>query len=723
MEAIALVGLVTAAGYFLQDQTVRVQENIRNLNEKDPEITKMSELEKPNSLNIYSSDKVSSANNEVLERSLQNYKDAEDPSITGILPPIFNSYSVIGNDSILNLNLQDKSSVDRARADDINRRTNMFKVQSREINERPMFTTVGVSALDESDNQVYSNFGMDKSSAQNINLLTGKPIEREHANMVPFFGSNVKQNIETFTNVSTLDHFTGNTSTFFHKQEVMPRFDVVKQDISGTPAITENIDKSRFIPSAFRQGEKLAYEERVAAPISGTFYNPLSNNFNPSIDQLRVANKQQISYEGRTKAGQMGSVRSVVAPVAKNRPETHYTLGPDRYFTSTGAIVKERNDYNYENFKPTSRQDQGIEYYGGKVAVESLASGVRLQGIDNTNELDFSSLFQEPKRVQLRSDTERNIGSYIPSSNDYGKSSYNLPELERDTTKQYNLLNVNKNTAGQRVALSDEARTTNKESLVNKRTDSGNIKGYIEKYANTGITNYDPKVTNKESLIYTNYVGNANKKDQVGYNIAKYRAKTTNKETTSDNAYTGNANKNDQNGYSIANVIAKTTNKETTSNNSYTGNANKNDQNGYSVANFRAKTTNKETTSDKSYIGPVKYHNQNIESRTKYNNAEISNTKETLVKGARPSGRKSTLGTISGGTGSIGDIKLTPNMLLKEKPKQRVENINIQQVTPSKEKIGTPTPVFNRHNEVENSRINSTLIKNQLSQNPFYNLN
>jgi hypothetical protein len=657
METIALVGLVTAAGYFLQDKTARVQENVRNLNEKDPEITKMSELEKPNSLNIYSSDKVSSANNEVLERSLQNYKNAENPSITGILPPIFNSYGSIGNDSILNVSLPDKSSIDRARVDDNNRRTDIFNVQSRQISDRPMFTTVGVSALD--DQQVYSNFGMDKLSEQNINLLTGKPIEREHANMVPFFGSNIKQNIETFTNVSTLDHFTGNTSTFFHKQEVMPRFDVIKQDITGTPAITENVDKSRFIPSAFRQGEKPFYEERVAAPISGTFYNPLSNNFNPNIDKLRVANKQQISYEGRTKAGQMGSVRSTVAPVAKNRPDTHYTLGPDRFFTSTGAVIGERSDYNYENFKPTSRQEQNVEYYGGKVAVESLASGVRLQGIDNTNELDFSSLFQEPKRVQLHSDTERNIGSYIPSSNDYGKSSYNLPELERDTTKQYNLLNVNKNTAGQRISLSDEARTTGKESLVNKRTDSGNVKGTVEKYANTGITNYDPKVTNKESLIYKNYIGNANKKDQVGYNIAKYRAKTT----------------------------------------------------------------NKETTSDKSYIGPVKYHNQTVESRTKYNNAEISNTKEKLVKGARPSGRKSTLGTISSGVSSVGEIKLTPNMLLKEKPKQRTENINVQQVTPSKEKIGYPTPVFNNHSEVENNRINGTLIQNQLSKNPFYNLN
>jgi hypothetical protein len=685
---IALVGLITMAGYYLQDKTPRAQENVRNLTEKDPEITKMSELEKPNSLNIYNSDKVSASNNEVLQRSLQNYKDAEEPASSGILPPIYNSYSTIGSDTILNVKFNDSSSENLAKIDDDNRRNDMFKVKSRIIEDRPMFNPSTLSASD--NQQIFSNFGTDLPTNESSSLLTGQAIQRDHSNMVPFFGSNVKQNIETFTNVSTLDNFTGNTSTFIHKQEVVPRFDVVKQDITGTPLLTDNIDKTRFIPSAFRQGEKPFYEERISAPISGTFQNPLSKNFNPNIDELRVANKQQVTYEGRTKAGQMGLVRGTTTPMAKNRPDTHYSLGPERLFTSTGAVIANRNQDNYENMTLTSRQDQNIEYYGAKVAKESLASGPRLRNVDNTNELDFSSVFQTPKRNQLESDTKRNIGSQIPGVNDYGKDSYNLPELERDTTKEYQSLNVNKSSSGQRIALQDQARSTIKETVVGKSDNSGNIRRFINKNDNTGMTNYDLKTTNKETLIYTNYKGQANKKDQVGYNVAKYTAKTTNKEITSDNSYSGGANASNK-----TNMVRSTfENPEKV-------------RNAVHVENYR---------------GSGKSHTSNAENRTQYQNAEITEKKEKLLKGARPSGRKSTLGSISGGVGSLGDIKSTPNMLLKERSKDRVENINFLNVIPSKEVIGSQEAIYHKYGEVENTRIDGGLIKSQLSQNPFYNL-
>jgi hypothetical protein len=688
METIALVGLITAAGYYLQDKTHRAQENIRNLTENDPEITKMSELEKPNSLNIYNSEKISAANNEVLKRSLQNYKDAEDAALTGILPAIYNSYSAIGNDSILNVKFNEPSSINLAKIDDNNRRNDMFKVQTRQIQDRPMFNT---STLGSSDNQdVFYNFGVGASTEQNVSLLSGKEIQREHSNMVPFFGSNIKQNVETFTNVATLDNFTGNTSTFIHKQEAMPRFDVIKQDITGTPLLTDNIDKSRFIPSAFRQGEKPFYEERISAPISGIVSNPLSKNFNPSIDQLRVANKQQVSYEGRTKAGQMGSVRAATTPVIKNRPETHYSLGPERLFTSTGAIVANRSTDNYENLTSTSRQDQNIEYYGAKVAKESLASGPRLNGVDNTDELDFASMFQAPKRMQLRSDTERNIGTQIPSVNDYGKESYNLPELERDTTKEYQSLNVNKSGSGQRVFLQDKAKSTIKETLLGKKDNSGNIRRVINKNDNTGMTDYKLKTTNKETLIYKNYRGQANKKDQVGYNVAKYRAKTTNKEITSDTPYSGGGNASNK-----TNMVRST---------------------------YENPEKVRHAVHAENYRGSGKTHTSTAENRTQYHNAEINEKKEVLLKGARPSGRKSTLGSISGGIGSVGEIKSTPNMLLKEKSKDRVENINFLNVIPSSKIIGIQQPVFNNYGEVENNRMEPHLIKSQLKNNPFYNL-
>ena len=466
METLALISLIGAAGYYLQDKTPRASEVIQKTD-------KMSELEKPNSLNIYSSDKVNAANDEVLYRSLNNYKDAENPALTGVLPPIYNSYSSIGNDSILTVDVKHASSKDMANIDNTNRRENVLAQTQRVVQDRPMFKSLNLDT--QFQQNVFSDFGNDKLVNQNISLLTGQPIEREHSNMVPFFGGSITQNVETFTNESKMDNLTGNRSTFFHKSEQTPQFDQVKQDIYGTPIVTEHIDTTRFIPSAFRQGEKPFYEERIAAPISGTVQNPVNDNYNPTIDQLRVATKPQISYDGRLKAGQMGNVRGVPGTTLKNRPDTSFTLGHDRLFTSVGAITGPLAQQNFENMPATSRQEQNIEYYGNVMNKEALATSQRLKNIDNTNELDFSSLVQPAKRNQFHSDTQRNLGTMVPGVNDYGKNSYNLPELERESTNQIHSLNVNKNTAGVRVSLQDKAKGTLKETMVDKQDSSGNV--------------------------------------------------------------------------------------------------------------------------------------------------------------------------------------------------------------------------------------------------------
>jgi len=657
METLALISLIGAAGYYLQDKTPRVIEK------KNTSQSQMLESEKPNSLNIYNSDKVNAANDEVLRRSLNNYKNAENPAVTGVLPPIYNSYSSIGNDSILKINMKTPSSEQLAKIDDNIRRENVLQqTVQRDLINRPMFTPSNYET--QFQQTVFSEYGNDKLVNQNISLLTGQPIERDHNNMVPFFGGNIKQNIEAFTNESKLDNVTGNRSTFFHKSEPNARFEVIKQDIYGTPLVTDHIDTTRFIPSAFRQGEKPFYEERIAAPIAGTIDNPVNDNFNPTIDQLRVGNKPQISYAGRNNSGQMGSVRGLSGKILKNRPEMNFELGHDRLFTSVGAITASRSKENFDNMLPTTRQSQNMEYYGNKINKENLATGVRLKNIDNTSELDFSSLdfsslVQPTKRNQFSSDTQRNVGTMIPGVNDYGKQSYKLPELERETTNRMHSLNLNKNTNGVRVALQDDAKGTIKETVVSKKDTSGNIRnGAINGVTNTGYTDYEAKQTQKQTLVKNKYKGHINKKDGMGYNIAKYNAKTTNKEITSDTPFSGHVN----------------------------------------------------------------FPNKNTMVRVAYDNAEITEKKETLVEGQRPSGPKSTLGSISGGVGLVGEVKSTENMLLKEYEKSRIENLNNPNMIISKEHIGDSRLIYNKYSEVENNRINSNIIDNQLKENPFYNL-
>lgn len=684
METLMLMGIVGLTGYYLQDKSGRKKEGISNVNNKDDI---MMENEKPNSLNIYNSNKVNASNDELLRMSLNNYKDAENPSLTGILPPIYNSYSAMGNETILNTNIKEKNL---SETNDINRRSNVLKTPNVPVIDRPMFKLSNLGATSD-DN--YSNFGTGELSNQEVSLLSGKVIEREHSNMVPFFGSNIKQNVETFTNESKLDNYTGNTSTFIHKQERSPQFKQVSQNIYGAPLLTDHIDTSRYIPSAYRQNEKPFYEEQVSAPISGTVSNPLNNVRQPTIDSLRTANNQQVSYEGRTKVGQMGSVRGITGDVAKNNPDTHFELGHERLFTSTGAIIKNKSSNNYENMMDTSRQNQNLEYYGGAMSNELLSAGPRLKGIseiDNTSNLDFSSIFQDPRRNQLSSDTQRNIGSKISGVNDYGKNSINLLELERDTTNDQHTLNINKSSSGQRIGIQDNIKGTLKETLLEKQDNSGNIRTKLK--GDSGMTDYTFKTTNKETLVEKNgkYNGHVNKKDGMGYNVVNAFAKTTNKEITSDHAYSGHANDSNKN----AMIYSTFENPEKV-------------RNAVHVENYQ---------------GVGNHHTSAAENRIKYKNAEISESKEKLLQGQRPNGRTSSLGVAINSKDILGRVKITDNMLLKEKSKKRVENLNFTNNIPSKNLLGEQQEKHNNQSEVQNNRINLNDISMQLNNNPFFNL-
>lgn len=676
MESLIIAGLTGLAGYYLQDKYNR------NVDEQNHI---MLENEKPNSMNIYSGNKVNISNNEVLEKSLLNYKKSETPSISGVLPPIYNSYSVVGDDTLLHSNVPEQNLV---QVNEVNRRGDILETKEVKLSDRPMFKSpqLGMSTKD-----VFANFGSGLTTNQEVSLLSGQPINREHSNMIPFFGSNIKQNVETFINESKFDSLTGNSSTFIPKQAPLPKFEQTAQNIYGGPLLTDHVDTSRFIPSRYRQNEKPFYEEKVTAPKAGTLDNPLNNIPQLTIDSLRTANNQQVSYEGRTKAGQMGSVRGIASDVMKNRPDTHFELGKDRFFKSTGAFLASKPAENFDNFQKTSRQNQNIEYYGGALYKESLLNGPRLKEIDNTDKLDFNSIVQKSKRNQFNSDFQRNIGSQINAVDDYGKKSINLPELERESTNAAHTLNIHKGSSGHKIAIQNDVKNTIKETLLGKHDNTGNIRtNVINKNKNTDITDYNSKTTQKETLIHNKYKGQANKKDGMGYTVVNPTAKTTNKEITSDIPYSGHVNDKNKN-----NMI-------------------------YSTFENPEKVRN--AVHIENYKGSGKYSTSAAENRKQFDNAEITDRKETLLQGQRPNGRKSTLGSIS--NNSLGETKLTANMLLKEKEKTRKENVNIgtNSVILSKGLIGQQRQVYNNHSELENDRLNTNDISLQLSSNPFYNL-
>jgi len=668
--ALPLIGLTVLTGYLLSNN---------DESENKPKCTPIQPRNSvipndlPNGKNIYTSNYSHEADYAVLQKSIQNYKDAEDPVITGMLPPLFNTYSMNGNVDVLTQQQASKyptntlSSVQMNNLNEINKRVNVVKTNDKNISvsKRPMFNPILSSNAIPKDYQGDS-FSATKEASL-VNPLTGVPYESVHKNMVPFFGGSVKQNIEKLTNVTRLDLYTGNNDTFKHKKEIAPLYTLQKQDIHGTPIITENTDMSRFIPSNYKQNEKPFYEEKVSAPIAGTVYNNI-RTVAKTVDELRYASKPKLSFEGRTIAGQFGNVRGQQAKVEKNLVDTYYENTPDRWLKTKSVLTGETARENYD-MKKTTRQDTSSEsYYGPSYAASYNKTSQRTIRADDVCKSNIQeSIVQETNRQSFKNDFVRNVDSVKKSdvTDDFGKKGYNPKITERfvnGETNQFNL-NVNMQTRGQQLKYSDNAKTTIKQSTLHSNI--GNIKSIFDKSSMNAvdecIQKWEAKATQKQALVNNKYVGNATKDKGMGYNIANYDARTTGKE-----------------------II----------------------------------------TANSNYIGGSSAHHKNNISRNNYENAEIDDRQEILISNERSSGPQSF--QISAGADIQGELKYTNRMALKEEFDYRRQqdqkeflNTNSPRLTVPLQNLGVFENKAQTYSEEENTRIDP-ILNNQLCNNPFY---
>lgn len=667
---IPIIGLTTLVGYFFSKSNESPQPQSSR--------TKVADDEKPVGANIYESNRVDAVNKELLQRSQAMYEKAKDPATTGVLPPLFNTYSVVGNQSMLSPNetIVEGSIKEQTLILDTNRLRDVTKSKDEiNVNARPMFRDfIGKSRPEDVEDKP-------------VSLLTGLPIEQHHNNMTPFFGSNIKQNVEEFSNETLLDLHTGNTSSFKHKREVGQFFSEQPQDIHGTPTLTTNVSTDRYVPSLYRQNEKAFDEKKVSAPISGTF----ENNIRPvykEINDLRVGNRLQETFDGRTIAGQMGSVRGAQSDFKKNRPDTFYEKGFDHLFKTTGQYTAPTMMQNYSNMKLTSRNEK--EYIGG-----SSATGITQrdrQRYSRENDGTFDAVVQTPKKNNFENDYQRNVAG-SKSTNDFGKSGYKAYETERATTGvTSHLLNANKTSFGMRTSLSDVPKSTHKESML-----SGDNSGYVKtKFDqgimgafNAGVSSVEAKTTQKETTHLNNYKGIMSKEEGMGYLVNKYEAQTTGKEIISNNsAYTGSVDAKPK--------LFKI----------------------YSTFENQEKVRNAVHARD--YQGVAGFSSEN-KSRENFANAEIRDDQERIVSGERPPGPQKF--QVAGGKVSRGETKYTPQMMFKEREDDRERiNVHVQQVIPSKELIGVKTKVrFDNGPEdtVTGDRLNPELFESQHALNPF----
>lgn len=521
-----LIGLTALVGYFF---------NKDGKNPRQQEIKRQTveSFDKPNGSSIYESNIVDEANKEILSRSLENYRLAETPSETGFIPPLFNAYGAVGNETIMSAKLNATPEITGLNSktlgeiNDINRLGKETKIDN--IEAQPMFKTGNLIEI-----KGYS----DVEENVEVNNLTGLPYDVSHMNMIPFFGGSIKQNIETFSNESLLENRSGKSTTFKHKQEINSLYDKKPENIYGSPAFTTQVELDRYIPSLYRQNERPVEQEYIAAPIAGTIDNPLNPKIGTkTVDQLRVVNKPKETYSGRTIAGQFGSVRGVEGEVVKRRPDTYYEQEtPDKLFRGPGAHVGSTMEKDYKtNFKGAARQDYNMEYYGGANNSQLIKTKQRLGTIDNSSELALS-LFQDPKRQNFEADSIRNVSGNITDKkvNDYGKSGITSYESERATTEeQTHLLNAQRKEFGMAIKPQDKFKTTLKQGTM-IYDNFGNVKTTFDKGKSSayegGISGIDAKVTQKQSLIDNKYLGNVEKERGMGYIVTKVDARTTGKE-------------------------------------------------------------------------------------------------------------------------------------------------------------------------------------------------
>jgi hypothetical protein len=656
MAELILIGVTALAGYLFSNQSKlevqKEEEGVFPRLTQNDKFKTVSQNEKPSGSNIYTSNRVEEVNKQLQEYADRNYQDSKDPHLSSVIPPLFNNYGYSGNPNpVSDLNV---TSIEAAKYQAISKLENVTGGIEKftPVASRPMF-----------DDMVKDPTTPTEDPNKPISLLTGLPLEISHNNMVPFFGSNVKQNMETFANVSVLDHHTGNKDTFFRKKEQDFMGDITYQNPYPL-SFTLGVSKERYSDNAsrYKQGETPFDKKYIEAPIAGTIDNSiqLRDTFK-SVDELRISSKPKQTFEGRTVSGKMGENRSVIGDVGKFRPDTFYEKGEDHLFRTPGANLAQKSDETFI-VKDTYRQDQLEEYYGNK-AVSQIGERIhsKLENLDNSNEL-MVSITSVPKRNQLDiSQQQRNVT--FDAKNPQFIPEYLVPSQERnDTERRSHTLNVSNVQKGLKPMLSDTLKTTNNESrVINNHIGyiSTNIdqKGRKSVY-DSGIVTLDPKSTQRESLPETQYKGVPLMNSPMVY-------------TT----YTENGQKT------------------------------------------------RTPTHVENYRGTAQTQVSAVSSREQYQAAQILDRKEIAVSGQRPSGPQQFQVAASKNVVHLQDPREGKLLTELEDRRQKL-NPNLNQVIPTKQSIGlvqqdTNTILFLK--EMENNRLED-LYTSQLKENPFYNL-
>lgn len=539
-----------------------------------------------------------------------------------------------------------------------------------------------------------------------------------HNNMVPFFGSSVKQNVSSSANRHIVEKFTGEIGEDIRikKRECSPMFERQKElgNIYGNKTQTDYY-LERMAQPRIRNNQRPFEPVKVAPGLNAGYGREGVGGFQQfevqealrpkTVDDLRVSTNPKETYEGRVLPGAGTAQRGKVGDLSREVKETFYENSSDRYFTTTGAFSKQTERPDVE-VKDTNRTDTTREYKGDAYAA----------GLNKAPKL--SGAVKETDRQQFEDFGFRNVeGDQYGKGDEYdfGKESIVCKENERDNTveKTYegNVISLVKNiiapledifkntrkeytiqnprpygqlqpTFPDKITIKDPndvMRTTIKETTIHDTIETGNIKGASR------VTVYDPEVVARTTMRETTRPKDTQLNLRAGtYKGKTYfgdKAQTTMKETTIDNDRDGNIEglEGQKGAYETTEYDAKDTQKQFLSDRDYSGIANREQGDGYVISPAEAPDTQKQFLSDKDYIGTATSGDKKQMSYEDIMNARINELKELTLTGRDPT--KESVKVAVGKTDINAEVKKLQVDTCASRDKNNVDHIIYQQTT------------------------------------------
>ena len=293
-----------------------------------------------------------------------------------------------------------------------------------------------------------------------------------------------------FNDTRGLDRHQGDNRLDKSKEEVGQMFPVEKNNNVFGNQFGEYIgDKSRYQEGRIKQNELPFEQEKVShidtkSNINREIQQMIADKTN--IDRLRSKSNPKKIYEGRIISGKnINENRGEMGEFSQHDVDKFYENDPSRYFKTTGAFLKEKQ-HPEQILKETYRSSLNTQELGG-------ASAVHTKG-------EKRSKYQKPLKIQLQSDTERNVGEgTFQGDADFTRKGYRAAPNEREVTGERTYEGNLRGAIGNHtVGILDKLKGTTKETTINPANN-----GYLSNNVGNVTRGLDDsvRVTKKQTTI------------------------------------------------------------------------------------------------------------------------------------------------------------------------------------------------------------------------------